>query len=79
MNNLNLARNLDKARYVRHFEEVGIVMAWYGGYGVNVFDAQTGQEMDVFHPFDMGQSRESITVDAVDQAMKEHLQYLLEG
>lgn len=73
-----LAANLNGAQYVRYFDEMNIITAWFGGYGVSVFDATTGREVDVFHPFDMSEPRESITIDAVDQAMKEYLQYLLE-
>ena len=73
-----LAAKLNGAQYVRYFDEVNIIMAWFGGYGVHIFDATTGNEINVFHPFDMGEPKEAITVEAVDQAMKEHLQYLLE-
>lgn len=78
MNLKKLAVNLNGAQYVRYFDEMNIIMAWFGGYGVHVFDATTGGEVDVFHPFDMGEPKESITVEAVDQAMQEYLQYLRE-
>lgn len=74
-----LAANLNGAKYVRWFDEVGIIMAWFGGYGIHAFDATTGREVDIFHPFDMGEPKEAITVESVDQAMREHLQYLLEA
>ena len=41
-----LARELDGARAVVYHHETEQVAAWYGGCGVNVYCAYTGQEVD---------------------------------
>ena len=52
MSGTTLARNLDGAKlvwYVRERGAWGAVFAWFGGHGVNVYDAETGAEMDFFN------------------------------
>lgn len=42
---MTLAEQLDGARYVKYDEDRGYVLAWYGGFGFNAYDAGTGDEV----------------------------------
>jgi len=44
----NLAEQLDGARLVRSYVDVGIVWAWFGGATVNCYSLEDASEVDMF-------------------------------
>lgn len=41
---MNLMEQLDRAMWVRHDDDSGIIMAWFGGHGVHAYD-ESGLEV----------------------------------
>ncbi len=72
-----LAEALDGARYVRFLEELGVVLAWHGGRGVHVYDAETGEELDMFNVGDF--SKDEATIEEVERGIDRHVCYLSDG
>jgi len=72
-----LAEALDGARYVKFFEELGVVFAWHGGRGVHIYDAETGEELDMFNVGDF--SKDEATIEEIERGIDRHIRYLLDG
>lgn len=65
-----LAAALDEARYVRYDPRDDTVLAWFGGHGIHVYNAN-GDELDLFNVGDF--SKNDASLEDVKKAVVRHL------